>query len=159
MYCRPYPLGVLKYYFLCVCLHNKGVPQEAYQGIMFPNTINWICKVCRSLRNLLQMLIICEQLRTKYKNVCPYCSVRCTIYLHLDDMIVFVLLLNLLAFTDNDSKVNGSFKIKGVYKDNYGNVGSDEAKDYISRLITEVGIFDFYSFGPLFQNYLRVPQF
>ena len=80
-------------------------------------------------------------------------------YLHLDDMIVFVLLLNFLAFTDNDSKVNGSFKIKDVYKENYGNVGSDEAKDYISRLITEVGIFDFYSFGPLFQNYLRVPQF
>ena len=88
-----------------------------------------------------------------------FCPMYYVSLLIINDMIVVLLLLKFLAFTDNDSKVNGSFKINGAYKENYGDLGNDEAKAYMRLLTTEVGIFDFYHFGPLLQHYLKVPQF
>ena len=52
-------------------------------------------------------------------------------------MIVLAFIL-ILAFNKNDSKVNGKFKVLDVYRKEYSDKGSDEAKTYTSGLITEV---------------------
>ena len=52
-------------------------------------------------------------------------------------MIVLGFIL-ILAFTKKDSKVNGKFKTLDMYRKEYGDMNSDKAKAYTSRLITEV---------------------
>ena len=44
----------------------------------------------------------------------------------------------ILAISETDTEVNGKFKTLDVYIKEYGDMKSDEAKAYTSRLITEV---------------------
>ena len=56
-------------------------------------------------------------------------------------VFVYIMVLTfiyILEFTKNNSEVSGTFKTLDVYRKEYGDMGSDEANVYTSRLITEV---------------------
>ena len=55
-----------------------------------------------------------------------------------------------LSFIYNNSEVSGTFKTLDVYRKEYGDMKSDEAKAYTSRLITVVRMLRM----PLFLSFL-----
>ena len=65
-------------------------------------------------------------------------------------MIVLNGFILILAFTKNDSKVDGKFKTWDMYRKEYGDMKSDDAKAYTSRLITEVCMSIFFEFSSFF---------
>ena len=76
------------------------------------------------------------------------CVLPCTFFVW---MIVLGFIL-ILAFTKNDSKVNGKFKTLDMYRKEYGDMNSDKAKAYTSRLITEVCMSLFSLSFPFFSS-------
>ena len=55
-----------------------------------------------------------------------------------------------LAISETDTEVNGKFKTLDMYRKEYGDMRSDEAKAYTSRLITEVCMSLFFEFSSPF---------
>ena len=76
------------------------------------------------------------------------CVLPCTFFVW---MIVLGFIL-ILAFTKNDSKVDGKFKTLDMYRKEYGDMNSDKAKAYTSRLITEVCMSLFSLSFPFFSS-------
>ena len=77
------------------------------------------------------------------------CILPCTWMIVLNGFIL------ILAFTKNDSEVDGKFKTWDMYRKEYGDMKSDDAKAYTSRLITEVCMSLFSLSFPVFSSKLK----